>query len=148
MESTEWNLRPLRIILWVAPIVLAVAMIFPPTRYRRTTWSGFPARVDRFTRLTHQEQVRLRWTLAPGCDEVLARRLCTTCHGEQKMDLTKEHLHAVWVKPGLKAEPEEVPDALWRALATRSPQFEGWRAADLRAPPGEGPILTLQPTGP
>lgn len=152
MESTEWNLRPLRILLWVVPILLIFVMNFPPTKYKRITWAGFPARVSRFSRLPDIDlQVRLRWTVAPGTEEAAGRRLCATCHGQQKMDLTKEHLHTVWVNPGREPpaeEPRFVPDALWRALANRSPQFKEWRAGELRAPPGEGPILALEPAGP
>ena len=141
---TEWNLRPLRIASVIVALLLVAAMNFPPTKYARTTWCGFPARVDRWTRLTHQEQVLVRWRLASGSDEADARHFCATCHGNRDVGPRTKHLHEAWVQPGLEA-PGMAADALRAGLARRMPQFDEWSVYSLQRAPDGGPILVLYP---
>jgi hypothetical protein len=139
----EWDLRPLRVAAVVLAVVVIAAMNFPPTKYARTTWCGYPARVDRWTRLTHQEQVHLGWQLAPGVDPGAAGQLCASCHRRQTPDLSVGHTHHVWVQPGVQTS-EEAPSLLLAALQHARPRLEGWDLADMTTDPRDGsPVLVL-----
>jgi hypothetical protein len=141
----EWDPRPLRIAATVLAVLVILAMNFPPTKYARTTWCGYPARVDRWTRLTHQEQVRLGWRLAPGADEATARELCATCHKRHAADLTADHTHHLWVQPGLQM-PDDALVLLMASLRYARPQLDDWTpvavTTDAR---DQTPVLVLWP---
>jgi hypothetical protein len=141
----EWDFRPLKIAAVVVSALTIVAMNLPPTKYARTTWCGYPARVDRWTRLTHQEQVRLGWRLGPGVDAGAEAQLCASCHKERAADLTADHTHHVWVQPGVQMD-DYAAGLLMVALRNARPQLDGWEAMDVTTDPRDGsPVLVLWP---